>query len=116
MEDYAKKLLKAKEASKKGFAYIHIFAPCVIGFKIPADSAVQVCRMAVKTNYFPLWEMEDGEYRITAPVNNPRPVRDYLSLCGKFSHLQEKEIDEIQKIVDNRYAIIKSLVEATSKS
>ena len=80
MEDYARKLLKAKEASKTGFAYIHVFAPCVIGFKIATDSAIQVCRMAVRTNYFPLWEMENGKFRITAPVENPKPIKDYLKL------------------------------------
>ena len=36
MEDYAKKLLKAKEKSKEGFAYIHVFAPCIIGSDCPA--------------------------------------------------------------------------------
>jgi len=52
MEDYARKLLKAKEASKRGFAYVHVFAPCIIGFKIPTDAGIQVCRAAVRTNYF----------------------------------------------------------------
>ena len=37
LEDYAKKLVKAKEAAKEGFAYIHVFCPCVVGWKIPVD-------------------------------------------------------------------------------
>jgi len=115
MEDYAKKLLKAKEKSKTGFAYIHVYAPCVIGHRISSDAAIQVCRMAVRTNYFPLWEMEDGQYRITAPVESPRPVQEYLSLCGKFAHFKEDDIAEFQKNVNDRYNLIKSLVEVTSK-
>jgi pyruvate ferredoxin oxidoreductase beta subunit/phenylglyoxylate dehydrogenase beta subunit len=116
MEDYAKKLLKAKEKSKTGFAYLHVFAPCIIGFRIGSDAAIQVCRTAVRTNYFPLWEMENGQFKITAPVENPRPVQEYLSLCGKFSHFKEDDIAEFQKITNDRYAMIKSLVEVTSKS
>lgn len=115
MEDYAKKLLKAKEISKKGFAYIHVFTPCVVGFRIPTDSAIQVCRMAVRTNYFPLWEMEGGRFRLTAPVESPRPIQDYLSMCGKFAHFKEGDIAEFQTVVNERYNMIKSLVEATSK-
>ncbi len=116
MEDYAKKLLKAKEKSKTGFAYIHVFAPCVIGFKIGTDAAIQVCRAAVRTNYFPLWEMEDGKYRLTVSGDNPRPVQEYLSLCGKFSHFKEEDIAEAQKIVNDRFNMIKSLAELTSKT
>jgi pyruvate/2-oxoacid:ferredoxin oxidoreductase beta subunit len=114
MEDYAKKLLKAKEKSKEGFAYVHVFAPCIIGFRIGTDAAIQVCRMAVRTNYFPLWEMENGQFRITAPVESPRPIQEYLSLCGKFSHFKEDDTAEFQKIVDDRFKMIKSLVEVTA--
>ncbi len=109
MEDYARKLLKAKEKSHEGFAYIHVFAPCLIGFRFPTDAAIQVCRMAVRTNYFPLWEMENGKFRITAPVENQRPIQEYLSLCGKFSHLKEEDVSVIQGAVNERYQLIKSL-------
>jgi pyruvate/2-oxoacid:ferredoxin oxidoreductase beta subunit len=115
MEDYAKKLLKAKEKSKTGFAYIHVFAPCIIGFKIGTDAAIQVCRSAVRTNYFPLWEMEDGKFRITAPVENPRSIKEYIDLCGKFSHFKEEDIAEAQKNVNERYNMIKSMCEVTNK-
>jgi pyruvate/2-oxoacid:ferredoxin oxidoreductase beta subunit len=115
MEDYIKKLLKAKEASKRGFAYVHVFAPCIIGFRIASDAAIQVCRSAVRTNYFPLWEMEDGKFRITAPVESPRPVQEYLSMVGKFSHFKEDDVAEFQKVTTDRYNLIKSLVEVTSK-
>lgn len=115
MSDYARKLLKAKEKSKQGFAYIHVFAPCNIGFRIGSDSAIQVCRAAVRTNYFPLWEMEDGKFRITVAVDNPRPIRDYLNIVPKFSHLNEEDITEFQKMVNDRHGIIRSLVEATSR-
>jgi pyruvate/2-oxoacid:ferredoxin oxidoreductase beta subunit len=115
MEDYAKKLLKAKEAAKRGFAYLHVFAPCIIGFKIGTDAGIQVCRMAVRTNYFPLWEMEDGKFQFTASVENPKPIQDYISLVGKFSHFKEDDIAEFQKIVNDRFNAVKALVDVGAK-
>ncbi len=112
MEDYAKKLLKAKEKSKEGFAYVHVFCPCLVGSRIATDSAIQVCRMAVRTNYFPLWEMENGKFRFTQTVADPRPIQEYLSMVGKFSHFKEADITNFQKAVNERYAMMKSLCES----
>jgi pyruvate/2-oxoacid:ferredoxin oxidoreductase beta subunit len=116
MEDYAKKLLKAKEKSKEGFAYIHVYCPCLVGSKIATDSAIQVCRMAVRTNYFPLWEMEEGKFRLNQQVAEPRPIQEYLSLMGKFSHLKPEEIEAFQKAVNERYAMVKGLCEMSAKT
>jgi pyruvate/2-oxoacid:ferredoxin oxidoreductase beta subunit len=68
LEDYAKKLVKAKAKAREGFVYLHVFCPCAVGWRIPVDSSIQVCRDAVRTDYFPLWEMEEGVCRITHPV------------------------------------------------
>ncbi|MCJ7605703.1 MAG: thiamine pyrophosphate-dependent enzyme, partial [Dehalococcoidales bacterium] len=86
LEDFAKKLLKAKEKVKEGFVYIHIFSPCVMGWRIETNASIQVCRMAVRTNYFPLWEAENGNLCLTHEVANPRPVQDYIKMVRKFAH------------------------------
>lgn len=112
LEDYAKKLQKAKEKSKEGFVYLHVFCPCLVGWKIPMDSSIQVCRAAVRTNYFPLWEKENGKFRITQPVAKPKPVEELTKLIGKFKHLDADKIDVIQEQVNRRYAILQALCEA----
>ena len=71
--------------------------------------------MAVRMNYFPLWEMEDGTFRIHVPIDNPRPIQEYLSTVPKFSHFNEGDIIEFQKMVNDRHNMIRSLVEVTSK-
>jgi len=109
MEDYIKKLLKAQEKSREGLAYLHVFCPCIVGSRIATDSAIQVCRMAVRTNYFPLWEMEDGRFRFTVHTANPRPVQEYLSLSGKFSHFREDDFAHFQEAVNERYALMQTL-------
>jgi pyruvate/2-oxoacid:ferredoxin oxidoreductase beta subunit len=114
MEDYAKKLLKAKEKAKEGFAYLHVFAPCIIGFRIASDAAIQTCRLAVRTNYFPLWEMEDGKFRLTQTVTEPLPISEYVKVVGKFSHFKEDEIKIFQQAVNDRYTMIKSMCDLSA--
>jgi len=115
MEDFVKKLQKAKEKSKEGFVYLHIFSPCPVGWRIDSNSAIEVCRTAVRTNYFPLWEAEDGKPRLTVEVSSPKPVSDFTKLMRKFSHLKEDGIAELQKQVDERYALLKTLIDAGNK-
>jgi pyruvate/2-oxoacid:ferredoxin oxidoreductase beta subunit len=111
MEDYIKKLLKAKQKSKEGFAYIHVFCPCPVGWRLASDASIKVCRSAVRTNYFPLWEMEDNKFRFTYKVENPQPINEFVSLVGKYSHFTEADIARFQEVVNQRYSTIKSLVE-----
>jgi pyruvate/2-oxoacid:ferredoxin oxidoreductase beta subunit len=115
LEDFAKKLQKAKEMSKQGFVYLHVFSPCPVGWRIDSNLSIEVCRTAVRTNYFPLWEAEDGKPRITVEVASPKPVTEFTKLMRKFSHLKEDGIADLQKQVDERYALLKTLVDASAK-
>ncbi|MCX6013105.1 MAG: thiamine pyrophosphate-dependent enzyme [Chloroflexi bacterium] len=110
LEDYAKKLIKAKEAKKHGLAYIHLFAPCTTGWKLATDVGIEVCRTAVETNYFPLFEVENGEFRFTYLPKEVKPVKNMVKLVRKFSHLTEEDVKELQTRVDKRFNRIKRLV------
>jgi pyruvate/2-oxoacid:ferredoxin oxidoreductase beta subunit len=109
LEDFAKKLKKAKEKSNEGFVYLHVFSPCPVGWRIDSDSVIEVCRTAVRTNYFPLWEAEYGRVRLTHEVANPRPVQELTKSIRKFAHLKEADIDQLQQLVNERYAIVKTI-------
>ncbi|MBT9162030.1 MAG: NADH-dependent phenylglyoxylate dehydrogenase subunit beta [Dehalococcoidia bacterium] len=114
LEDYAKKLTRAMEI-KGGLAYIHLHSPCVVGWRAPSESAINICRLAVETNYFPLWEYEGGEYRFTHTVDGPKPMTEYVKLMQKFSHLDEAGIAELQQLVNSRFDTIRSLTEITQR-
>jgi pyruvate/2-oxoacid:ferredoxin oxidoreductase beta subunit len=109
LEDYAKKLTKAKEKAKEGFVYLHVFCPCLVGWKMPMDSSIAVCRAAVNTNYFPLWECEKGQYTLSRKVAKPKPVGELTKLMGKFKHLKDDDLAALQSMVDNRYARLQAL-------
>jgi pyruvate/2-oxoacid:ferredoxin oxidoreductase beta subunit len=107
-EDYARKLTKAMQV-KDGLAYIHLFLPCPTGWGIAENQGLDACRLGVETNYFPLWEGEYGKLHLSQEVANPRPIREYTSLMGKYSHLTPDELDQLQDMVNDRYRVIKTL-------
>ncbi len=111
LHDFYYKLDKAIEAEKRGLAYIHVFSPCVTGWRFDSSKTIEVQRMAVETNTFPLWEYEDriGKIRFTHKVENPIPVERYLKMLGKFRHLNKNEIDYIQKMTNKRIELLQSL-------
>jgi pyruvate/2-oxoacid:ferredoxin oxidoreductase beta subunit len=113
LEDFAKKLVKAKERKEEGFVYIHVFSPCPVGWRIDSNMTIEVCRTAVRTNYFPLWEADHGKFRLTHEVANPRPVQELTKLMRKFSHLKEADMDNLQQMVNTRYALVKALCDAS---
>lgn len=109
LEDYMQKLLKAKEAVKEGMVYLHVICPCPTGWKSKTEDTVELARLAVETNYFPLWEAENGNIRLTHEVSNPRPTEEYIKLMGRFSHFTEEETQQLQEYVDKSFEYLKRL-------
>ncbi|MCD6353477.1 MAG: pyruvate synthase subunit beta [Proteobacteria bacterium] len=97
-----------KAASIKGPAYVHILSICPTGWRIPADKAIWIGRRAVETGVFPLYEVENGKYRITVDVPELRPVEDYLKPQGRFRHLTPELIEKIQTRVTKEYNNLKT--------
>jgi pyruvate ferredoxin oxidoreductase beta subunit/2-oxoisovalerate ferredoxin oxidoreductase beta subunit len=96
-EDLIAKFKKAKE-KRGGSRFIHIFASCATGWGAPSDMSVKIARLAVQTNIFPLYEIEDGT-RYTLNYKGDGRVEDYLQTQGRFKHLGEEDISQIQGMV-----------------
>lgn len=109
-EDYARKLTKAM-AVKDGLSYVHLLSPCPTGWRARTEDSIEISRLAVETNYFPLWEYEKGRFRFTHQVGNPKPIVEFTRLMGRFSHLKEEELAQLQQSVNDRFNLIKSLCE-----
>jgi pyruvate ferredoxin oxidoreductase beta subunit/2-oxoisovalerate ferredoxin oxidoreductase beta subunit len=61
--------------------------------------------LAVQTNIFPLYEIEDG-IRYTLNYKGDRPVEDYLQTQKRFEHLSEADISQIQDMVAEDWALL----------
>lgn len=108
IQDMVRKLEKAKEI-KSGLVYLHVYNPCVTGWGFQSDFSIEVSRLAVKTNFSPLYEVEDGKFKMSVEIRNPKPVKDFLSNFKKFSHLTEEEINDLQELTDFKITRLKHL-------
>ena len=78
---------------------MQIFATCPTGWYSDISKSIEIPRMAVQARVYPLYEIVNGKLKFTVEVNNPIPVKDYLKTQGRFKHLTEEEIAEIQKML-----------------
>lgn len=63
--------------------------------------------MAVKTNIFPLYEIENGEkYTINMKFKESTPVEEYLKLQGRFNCLTRSMIQDIQDDVNRSWSTL----------
>jgi len=92
--DLFSKVKKARMAN--GPSYLHILSVCPTGWRIPTNQAIEYGKLAVRTGIFPLYEVEDGRYKITYSPEPLKPVTDYLKGQGRFRHLKESDIQIIQ--------------------
>jgi pyruvate ferredoxin oxidoreductase beta subunit len=98
-----------KALDTKGPTFLNILAPCFRGWRFPAEQAVDIARMAVDTCFWPLFEIENGEYNLTyKPRRKKKPVEEWLQRQGRFSHLFKPEKDEeaiakIQEDIDKQW-------------
>jgi pyruvate ferredoxin oxidoreductase beta subunit len=95
-------IAKAKKARdmEGGFRYIHVHSPCPTGWRFPEKKTIEMARLAVDCGMWLLYEIEKGEQELTYKPTRRKPVAEYLSKQGRFSHLTEKEIGEIQGNID----------------
>jgi pyruvate ferredoxin oxidoreductase beta subunit len=94
----------------KGPAYVHILSPCPTGWRSPTNLSVKISKLAVETAIFPLYEVENGRYKLNVDPPKLKPVEDYLKPQGRFRHLVEGDIKEIQEHVNEEYAKLKAKV------
>jgi pyruvate ferredoxin oxidoreductase beta subunit len=103
--DLMEKVRKAIDV--KGPAYLHILSVCPTGWRCATDIAVSIGRMAVETGVFPLYEIENGKYKLNVNPSKLKPVQDYTKLQGRFGHLTEATLQQIQERVTREYDELK---------
>ncbi|MGC8583064.1 MAG: pyruvate synthase subunit PorB [Thermoproteus sp.] len=104
--DMANKIKTALEYTAEGPTFLHIIAPCPPGWRFPEERTVEAARLAVETGYFPLYEYDHGKIRLNPPTSNMvadpkrrKPLREFLKFQGRFAHLTDAEIEELEKEV-----------------
>ena len=103
--DLHNKAAKAFEAN--GAAFINALAPCWRGWRAESGESIELCRLAVDTCYWPLFEVEDGVWRVTYRPKEKLPVTEFLSKQGRFRHLfrpeNKERLETLQNEVDRTW-------------
>ncbi len=103
---------KAKKAFKiDGPAFLNILAPCPRGWRSDNEKSIEISKVASDTCFWPLFEVDKGEWKLNYEPREKRPIEDWLEMQGRFDHLFEEKnkhlIEEIQKEVDERWQMIR---------
>ena len=95
-----------KGLAAPGPAYIHVLSVCPTGWRCSTDITIRLGRLAVETGIFPMYEVENGRYKMSLDLPKFRPVKDYLKLQGRFRHLSDDMIAQIEERVRSDYSIL----------
>ncbi|OYT25631.1 MAG: pyruvate ferredoxin oxidoreductase [Thermofilum sp. ex4484_82] len=102
-----------KAASVKGPTVIHYFTPCPTGWRADPSRSIEIARLAVQTRVWPLYECDNGVWKLNVNVKKPKPVEEYLRLQGRFRHLLKPEnrwlLEEIKRDIEANWERILKL-------
>lgn len=112
LPDLRKKVEKAKKTH--GSAFILIHTPCVLGWRFDPSQTITIAKLAIDTGAWKLYEFEKGKLTLNI---EPKfiPIEQYLKVQGRFRHLTEAEIAQIQREVKADWEALK-IMERIGKS
>ncbi len=108
-----------KALSKDGPSFINVLQPCFRGWRYPAEDTIDIARLAADTCFWPLYEVDEGVYRITYRPKEKKPMLDWVKSQGRYRHLlggqHEAILGRIQQEVDHKWKKLQMLEELTTK-
>ena len=107
LKDFRAKVARAAEI--EGFRFLHCLGACPPGWRYDTADSVEVVHRAIDSHYFPLLEVDHGTWKITQRPKTVLPVGEFLSTQGRFAHLSETEIAQVQRHVDERWELLEQL-------
>jgi pyruvate ferredoxin oxidoreductase beta subunit len=96
--DLARKAESA--AAANGPAFLNVLSDCPVGWGHEARVGPRILTAAVESRFWPLYEVVDGEYRLTYQPRPGVPVAEWLAHQKRFAHLGPAQVEEIQRQVD----------------
>jgi len=97
-----------KAAAANGPSFMNVLSDCNRGWRHPTETSIEITKLAVDTCYWPLFEVENGVWKLSYKPREKKPVAEWLKLQGRFQHLFQPQfkhvIDEIQVKIDEEWS------------
>ena len=104
---------------EKGFecggpAFINAVSPCPRGWRFASEDTILMAKLSVETCVWPLYECENGEYRLTAEskriadgVQEKKPITEWFKAQGRYKHMLKPEnaelLEKVQAEIDRKW-------------
>ena len=96
-----------KALSMEGSKFINVFQPCRLGWSFEPELTCDMGRLSADACVWPLYEVVNGQYKITYKPKEKKPISEWIKLQGRFRHLLKPEnkalLDEIQAMTDKNW-------------
>lgn len=96
-----------KALSIDGPKFINVMQPCRLGWSYDPAITCDMGRLAADTCIWPLYEVVDGQYKITYKPKVKKPVIEFIKLQGRYRHLAKPEnqgiVNDIQAATDRNW-------------
>ncbi|MDR2866221.1 MAG: pyruvate ferredoxin oxidoreductase [Methanomassiliicoccaceae archaeon] len=116
--DLITKCRKGFEAN--GPSFINAISPCPRGWRTDPSDTISLAQLAVETCVWPLYEYENGKYRLTGESSKiadgkipKKPLTDWLNSQGRFKHLMKDKwmdlVGDAQADIDKKWERLQKL-------
>ncbi len=105
---------KAKKAFEvEGPAFLNVLCLCPTEWKYDESKGIELAKIAGDTCFWPLYEVENGKYKINYKPKEKKPILEWIKPQGRFRHLFKEEyawvLEEFQRKVDEEWEELNKL-------
>ena len=94
-----------------GAAFLNVMSPCPRGWGYDSSELMTICKLAVDTCYWPLYEVIDGKWVLNYVPRKKLPIEDFLRPQKRFKHLfkpdKEELLAQFQTEVDRQWEALR---------
>lgn len=101
MSDLRKKVRKAREVH--GPSLIHIHCPCPTGWGYETAKTVEVCKKAVQSGAWLLYEYDNGTFTVNYKPKELKPVKEYIRLQKRFNDIDDESLEELERYIQKQF-------------
>ncbi|HDD45927.1 MAG TPA: pyruvate ferredoxin oxidoreductase [Candidatus Aenigmarchaeota archaeon] len=111
---------KVKKAiASDGPSFINIFSPCVLNWGYAPHKTVEISKLAVETRFWPIYEVENGKYRINYKPAKPLPIEEFLKTQRRFRYMLKEEnkwmVEKLQNHINEEWEKLLKLEEISKE-